>query len=116
MASGREQAHRLLDLSNPPTAMFCYCDMMALGAYEAVLSRGMRIPEDMSFVGYDDESFAAEMNPPLTTVVLPHDGMARWAVLQLLEPTLSTQKNSRHPKIKMECKLIARGSIARFVT
>ena len=42
LASGREQAHRLLDLPNPPTAMFCYCDRMALGAYEAVLSRVKR--------------------------------------------------------------------------
>ena len=112
LASGREQAHRLLDLPNPPTAMFCYCDRMALGAYEAVLSRGLKIPDDISIVGYGDESFAADMHPALTTVVLPHEEMARWAVLRLLQPTLSTSENARPMKLKMECKLVGRGSIA----
>lgn len=109
MRSGHDQADRLLDLLNPPTAIFCYCDRMALGAYDAVRSRGLRIPEDVSIVGFDDEAFAADMAPPLTTMLLPHENMARWAVAHLFET--STRSRGRHPKMKMECPLIERQSV-----
>ena len=112
LASGREQTHKLLDLHSPPTAIFCYCDRMALGAYEAVLSRGLKIPEDISIVGFDDEIFAADMAPPLTTIVLPHDAMARWAVSRLLESSNSPTASQKHRKMKMECELVMRGSVA----
>ena len=66
----------LMDLPDPPTAIFLSNDMMALGAYDALKERGLRIPEDVSVVGYDDREIAQFMRPPLTTVVLPH---TRWA-------------------------------------
>ncbi len=111
MRSGRDQTHRLLDLPNPPTAIFCYCDRMALGAYEAVRARGLRIPRDVSIVGFDDEPFAADMAPPLTTLVLPHEDMARWAVSQLFEdPSMSRGSPQR---LKLECRLVERQSVHR---
>lgn len=113
LRSGRDQTHRLLDLANPPTAIFCYCDRMALGVYEAVRARSLRIPEDVSIVGFDDEVFAADMSPPLTTMLLPHENMARWAVSQLFET--ASVPAGRHKKMKMECSLIQRQSVARPV-
>ena len=110
MASGREQTQRLIGLTKPPTAIFCYCDRMAAGAYDAVLARGLKIPRDISIVGFDNENFAADMDPPLTTVTLPHERMARWAVSQLLDYNIgSSIRKSRVQK--MECPLVLRGSV-----
>ena len=111
--NGRNQTHKLLDLQNPPTAIFCYCDRMALGAYEAVRSRGLRIPQDVSIVGFDNEAFAAEMEPPLTTIILPHEDMARWAVSRLLENGSSKSISRKYHKLKMECELVQRESISK---
>ena len=113
LASGREQAHRLLSLPSPPTAIFCFCDRMALGVYDAVLSRGLRIPEDLSIVGFDDESFAGDMDPPLTTVLLPHEEMGRWAVSQLTDTPHDRAVPISRRRLKMECRLVERQSVAR---
>jgi LacI family transcriptional regulator len=105
---GRELTNRLLDMREPPTAIFCFNDRMAVGAYDAIHSRGGKIPEDISLVGFDDEEIASYMSPELSTVVLPHEEMARWAVNALLEERLPTVPPR---KIKIECPLILRGSI-----
>jgi DNA-binding LacI/PurR family transcriptional regulator len=60
----------LLDLAAPPTAVFCYNDMMALGAYHAARGRA-RVPQDVSIVGFDDLFFARFLDPPLTTTAQP---------------------------------------------
>jgi len=105
---GRELTDRLLELPNPPTALFTFNDRMAFGAYDAVRLRGLSIPGDISIVGFDDEDIAGYMQPPLSTMVLPHEEMARWAVGQLLDEHLPTASPR---KIKIECPLVERGSI-----
>jgi LacI family transcriptional regulator len=112
LSSGREQTRRLLDLPDPPTAIFCFCDRMAVGAYEAVRARGLSVPQDVSLVGFDDETFAAEMMPPLTTIKLPHEAMARWAVTRLLDLAENPNGERKFRKLKMECGLVTRSSIA----
>ncbi|MGB4778326.1 LacI family DNA-binding transcriptional regulator [Microbacterium sp.] len=80
---GRAATERLLDLPVEvrPTGLFCFNDRMAAGAYIAVHRRGLRIPQDISIIGYDDQQLvAAEQDPPLTTVALPHYAMGRWAM------------------------------------
>jgi LacI family transcriptional regulator len=109
---GRELTNRLLDLPNPPTAIFCFNDRMAMGAYEAVKSRGLSVPEDVSIVGFDDEELSSYAVPPLTTIVLPHDEMARWAVGALLDRNEDVAKVRGGRKVKIECPLVSRGSIA----
>ena len=109
---GRELTLRLLDLPNPPTAIFCFNDRMAMGAYDAIRSRGLSVPEDISVVGFDDEELASYLVPPLATVVLPHDEMARWAVGNLLDHHQDSSARRRIEKIKIECPLVERGSIA----
>ena len=112
VSGGRELTNRLLDMDNPPTAIFCFNDRMAMGAYDAVRSRGLSIPEDISIVGFDDEDLASYLNPPLSTVVLPHDEMARWAVGALLDGSEFKTAGGRAQRIKIECPFVARGSIA----
>lgn len=105
---GRELTTRLLDLPAPPTAIFAFNDRMAMGAYAALRTRGLRVPDDMSVVGFDDEETSKYMDPPLSTMVLPHEEMARWAVGTLLDEQLPAASPRR---VKIECPLISRGSI-----
>ncbi len=67
-ASGERAAHCLLDQPDPPTAIFALNDRMAAGTLHAAASRGLRIPEDLSVVGFDDIALASLLLPPLTTV------------------------------------------------
>lgn len=110
--AGRERARALLRQPNPPTAIFCYNDRMAIGCYDAARELGLRVPEDISIVGFDDEDLAANMNPPLSTMILPHDEMARWAVAQLLDGYDAVDQDLRVQKVKIECEFVARDSIA----
>jgi LacI family transcriptional regulator len=109
---GRELTLKLLDRKDPPTAIFCFNDRMAVGAYDAIKSRGLRVPEDISVVGFDDEDLASYLVPPLSTVLLPHDEMARWAVGALLDHNEGISSHRTTQKIKLECPFVERGSIA----
>ena len=109
---GRELTLKLLDRKDPPTAIFCFNDRMAVGAYDAIKSRGLRVPEDISVVGFDDEDLASYMVPPLSTVLLPHDEMARWAVGVLLDHNEGISSHRTTQRIKLECPFVERGSIA----
>lgn len=110
--AGRERALALMRLPDPPTAIFCFNDRMALGCYEAARMLGRSVPNDISVVGFDNEDIAANMDPPLSTMVLPHDEMARWAVAELLDSYSDADQDERLQKVKLECELIERGSIA----
>ena len=108
VGGGRELTSRVLEMPNPPTAIFAFNDRMAMGAYDALRAHGLRVPDDISVVGFDDEDISAFMQPPLSTVVLPHEEMARWAVGTLLDEQLPAASPRR---VKIECPLINRGSI-----
>ena len=83
---GYRCAAELMRIPEPLTAIFCGNDPMAMGAYEALQERGLRIPEDVAVVGFDNqELIAAHLRPALSTVALPHYEMGRWAVGHLIE-------------------------------
>jgi len=65
---GAAACEMLLSIATPPTAIFASNDRFARGGYRVARERGLRIPEDLSIVGFDDLAFAAEMHPPLTTI------------------------------------------------
>ena len=82
---GYECAMRLFQRPDRPTALFCYNDRMAMGAYDALRNLKLAIPEDVAVVGFDNqEIIAAQLHPELTTVELPHYAMGKWAVEFLL--------------------------------
>ena len=83
--SGAEAAIQLLDKTDAPTAVFCFNDEMAIGAMETARGRGLRVPEDLSVVGFDDIRFARHLNPPLTTVAQPMREIGEGCVRLLLE-------------------------------
>jgi LacI family transcriptional regulator len=66
--SGQQAMTRLLDLDEPPTAVACASDLMALGAIRAIAERGLEVPRDVSIVGFDDIQLAGHVQPPLTTL------------------------------------------------
>jgi LacI family transcriptional regulator len=70
-SSGYELAYQLMALPDPPDAIFCASDSLAAGALEALRTLGLRIPQDVAVIGYDNRYFSAHQRPPLTTVALP---------------------------------------------
>lgn len=106
---GERAAGELLALPKPPTAIFCYNDMTALGALRAASSRNLRVPEDVSIAGFDDLFVASYTTPPLTTVRQPKKEMGRRAMSILLELLAGEQPESL---ITLPGELIVRGSTA----
>ncbi|AOF93641.1 LacI family DNA-binding transcriptional regulator [Sinorhizobium sp. RAC02] len=107
--SGFEATQKLLSLREPPTAIFCQNDKMAMGCFMAIGEAGLRIPQDISVVGYDDDELSRHLRPQLTTLELPHRPMGAWAIEELAKKSRSGHR-SLH---KVVCTFIARGSISR---
>jgi LacI family transcriptional regulator len=82
---GFEATVELLSLANPPTAIFAANDLSAFGAITAIRKAGLRVPEDISVIGFDDILFAAQFSPALTTIRQPLHQIGHSAVEALLE-------------------------------
>lgn len=107
-------AQSLLSSRQRPTAIFCYTDRMAMGAYEAIAEAKLSIPQDISVVGFDNQlNIADALRPPLTTVQLPHFEMGAWAATRLLE---AIDPENSESLITIEqviaCPLVIRDSVA----
>ena len=96
------------------TAVFCSNDEMAMGALRAIKSRGLRVPEDISVVGFDDIRFARYCDPPLTTIAQPMGDIGREAMTMLIEILNGTDVPPR--KRILPTQLVVRGSAARRKT
>jgi LacI family transcriptional regulator len=108
--TGYRETVALLELPSPPTAIFVCADQMALGAYEALYERGMRVPDDMSVVGFDDLDAARWAVPPLTTVRQPLTEMAGMATRMLLRLIAGEELES--PQMELATPLVMRASTA----
>jgi DNA-binding LacI/PurR family transcriptional regulator len=104
---------RLLSLSCPPTALFCFNDMSAYGAIRAAREHGLSIPSDLSVVGLDDLLLSAYIEPPLTTVRQPKHQMGRLAAETLVQ-LLSGKTPEKFVSVRGE--LIVRNSTARVAS
>jgi len=110
---GYEHALRLLQLKKMPSAIFCASDRIALGVYDALKEKGLRIPEDVSVVGFDNqELIAAHSRPPLTTVQIPYYEMGAWAVGQIIDAKSKANPSAFGP-MALECPLVLRASVDR---
>jgi len=85
VAGGAAATEAMLAAPEPPTGIVCYNDLTAVGALRAVRRAGLRVPDDVSLVGFDDIEMAAWTDPPLTTVRQPTEAMGRWAVERLAD-------------------------------
>ncbi|GAA0942716.1 LacI family DNA-binding transcriptional regulator [Actinocorallia libanotica] len=105
---GQAAGSRLLDLGC--TGIVCGSDLMALGVVRAARARGLRVPEDVSVIGYDDSPLMGFTDPPLTTVRQPVADMAAAAVSMLLESM--DRPAPRHGELAFHPELVVRGSTA----
>ncbi|MGX9417998.1 DNA-binding transcriptional regulator CytR [Vibrio sp. WJH972] len=107
---GVAAAKQLLNLPVPPTAIFCHNDMMAIGVIQEAKRMGLKIPQDLSVVGFDDIKFAQYCDPPLTTVAQPKYEIGRQAMLMMLE--VLRGNDVRAGSRLLETELIIRESVA----
>ena len=112
---GYELAGRLLDDHRGLRLLFCGNDRTAMGAYEAIKVRGLRIPDDVAVVGFDNQEIIAdELIPGLTTVALPHYEMGQRAAERALELATHNGKQNPSPGAEVElapCRLVERLSV-----
>jgi len=107
---GFARAVELLDLPEPPTAIFAGSDQQAFGVYEAARQHGLLIPEDLSVVGFDELPVARWASPPLTTVRQPLAEMGNVAAQMLGE--LIEGVPLRSTRVELSTELIVRESTA----
>lgn len=108
--AGEEGARRFLDLADPPTAIFAAADPLALGALRAAEARGVRVPEQLSVIGFDDTMMTRWTTPPLSAVSQPLFSLGQVAVERLLALAADPQAFA-HP-FQLETRLVERGSTA----
>jgi DNA-binding LacI/PurR family transcriptional regulator len=107
---GYEVTREILSQNVPFTALFAFNDISAIGAIHALRESGLRVPEDVSVVGFDDIQSAAYQNPGLTTVHQPLREMGVIGAQTLLKRISSPNKNEYLKQIEVKPKLIIRGS------
>lgn len=101
---------QMLNLPDPPTAIFASSDQMALGVYEAVRRKGLRVADDISIVGFDDLPEVRWCSPPLTTVRQPLAEMGLLAARTVLR--LAQREKIESPRVELATELIIRDSTA----
>ena len=108
---GISAARQFLDRPYRPTAVFCISDVLAMGAIRAAGGLGIRVPEELSVVGFDDVEYATMMNPMLTTVSQPLYPLGKTSARMLIDQIESGEGKG---KIFLEHKLVIRDSTARL--
>ncbi len=108
---GYHEANRLMAISsNPPTAIFCANDRIAMGLYEALKKDGIRIPQQVAVIGFDNQvDIAQNLRPALSTMALPFIEMGKRAVRHLVNYE-ANDPGKPPPQIKIPCEFIARDS------
>ena len=110
--AGANALEQLLAQPVPPTAVFCHSDVMALGALSLAKRRGLKVPDDLSIVGFDNIALSEFCDPPLTTVSQPRFDIGREGMLLLLEQMQGHNVNSGSRLL--DCELIVRGSTQKI--
>lgn len=113
--AGKQAAKKLIALKGPPTAIFVAGDEMAIGAMEAAKEKGLRVPEDVSFVGFDNIPQTQRAEISLTTVEQPFSDLARLGIKYLVQ--IIKKKVKPPVKVLLEnTKLIKRKSVKHLST
>lgn len=110
---GYEAMKKILDLPIVPTAVFCSNDAMAVGAYKAINEKGLRIPQDISVIGFDDSNFAPYLSPALTTIKRPIEQMSIEGAKSLLK--IIEGEDLKTEKVFVKTEMIIRDSVSNRV-
>jgi LacI family transcriptional regulator len=110
LGDGVQQTRYLLDQPDPPTAIFAGNDAQAAGVYQVLYERNIRVPDQMSVIGFDDVMYTAQMSPPLTTIHQPLVEIGKMAANMLLRLIAGQQLESNH--VELSTSLVVRKSCA----
>src|SRR6202521_1258939 len=110
LGDGVQQTRYLLDQPDPPTAIFAGNDAQAAGVYQVLYERNIRVPDDVSVIGFDAVTYTAQMSPPLTTIHQPLVEIGKMAVNMLLRLIAGQQLESNH--VELSTSLVVRKSCA----
>jgi LacI family transcriptional regulator len=108
-AEGQAAMHRVLAVAEPPTAVFCASDILAIGAMHECHQSGRRVPDDVSIVGFDDQPITQYLTPQLTTVRVPAAEMGRRACESLIA---AVSGRGEILSVELPTDLVIRGSTA----
>ena len=109
--SGYENMKKLLELENVPTAVFCANDDIGVGAMKAIFESGLKVPDDISVIGFDDSNFCNYVTPPLTSVKKDSLAMSEYGGINLLNIIKNKEVNKE--KIYIQSKLVIRKSVKK---
>lgn len=109
-ASGRECTLKLLALDQRPSAIFVFNDLMAMGAYQAASIMGLRIPEDLSILGFDNVFPSMFLYPGLTTIAQPFAQLMREAI-NMIEDHHAGRLDEGDHRIVLPARIVERGSV-----
>ncbi len=106
--NGYHSTKQLMQSEFRPTALFCYNDQIAMGAYDALRELGLSIPDDVAVMGFDNQELIAPyLRPPLSTMQLPHYEMGQWAIEHLLQ-LIGPKGNNEPVQHTLKCRYIER--------
>jgi LacI family transcriptional regulator len=103
---------KLLQLDNKPTAVFCSNDDIGVGAMKAISEKGLRVPDDISIIGFDDSKFCNYVKPTLTSVKKDSLTMSEYGGKNLLN--IINNKEVNKDKVYIQSKLVIRQSVKRL--
>ncbi|MCI5826223.1 MAG: LacI family DNA-binding transcriptional regulator [Arcanobacterium sp.] len=104
-------AMKVLDQVNRPTAIYCFNDKIATAVYRTAYRLGLRIPDDLSVVGFDNfRPIAETLDPPLTTIKLPHAEIAEWGINELVAAHQGRREQLGDTRKKFFCPIVIRNS------
>lgn len=111
--TGFDAALDLMKMDEPPTAIFCFTDRVAMGVYDALKQLQLRIPQDVAVIGFDNQEIIADnLHPGLSSMQLPHYEMGQWAVNYLLNNNPEADNHHVAPaQHQLSCPYVERQSV-----
>jgi LacI family transcriptional regulator len=103
--------NELLKMKNLPTAIFCYSDNLAAGAIRACQEKGIRVPQDMSFIGCNDDEICRVIRPNLTSLANPIESISSLAVRTLFDFVRAPAGEKARVQLKVPMRLIPRETV-----
>ena len=111
LQAGHEIASRFLHDGRKATAIMCNNDMVAIGVIQTLLKHGVRVPQDVSVMGFDDIPFASAFLPALTTIHCPAAETGRLAALMMLDMLSNNTNNAMAVSMNLAPSLVVRDSV-----
>lgn len=112
--SGVEGAQYFMSLQRPPTAIICANDSMALGAIRRLHQAGIKVPDDISIIGFDDIDVASQINPALTTVAAPIEEIANRSFVMLEQLMQGLELDNKH--VALAAQLVKRQTCCKVIS